>query len=362
MRVTALIERPEHVCARYRIEAFRSDLLERGLALELTPVGKRLWGRIRAFWRASRADIVIVQRKLLPVWQVCLLRRAARRLVYDFDDAIYQRDTFTRKRPESWKRELRFWATIYAADTVIAGNDFLAERATAYGDSQRIHRVPTCVDPRPYPLATQSRSGPHARLVWIGQRSTLGGLLHARQHWLCLGARLPGMELRLICDTRCTLPGVRVMLRRWSRATEKAELADGDIGVSWLPDDAWSRGKCGLKVLQYMAAGLPVVANPVGCHLEMVLPGRTGFLASTPRQWADAISCLAADPPLRRKMGEAGRRLVHERYSTQRWGPRFAELVAGVATSASRAEQPGRHTPQLFLSVGAAPRKPVAAA
>jgi glycosyltransferase involved in cell wall biosynthesis len=108
-------------------------------------------------------------------------------------------------------------------------------------------------------------------------------------------------------------------------------VAGGDIGINWLPDDDWSRGKCGLRVLQYMAAGLPVVANPVGMNREMVVDGRTGFLASTPGQWADAVARLAADPALRRRMGAEGRRLVQKRFSVEVWGSVFAEMVAQIA-------------------------------
>ena len=77
---------------------------------------------------------------------------------------------------------------------------------------------------------------------------------------------------------------MKVVFRPWSRETETAELAEGDIGIAYMPDDSWSLGKCGLKVLQYMAAGLPVVANPVGVHREMIVHGETGFLADTPER------------------------------------------------------------------------------
>jgi glycosyltransferase involved in cell wall biosynthesis len=212
---------------------------------------------------------------------------------------------------------------------VLAGNTYLAQRATAYVDAGRVHCVPTCVDADEYPVAVHRRRGARAALAWIGQQRTLQALPMARPWWEALGKWLPGLELRVICDASCTLPGVRTVLRRWSEATEGIELADADIGVSWLPDDGWSRGKCGLKVLQYMAAGLPVVANPVGAHMEMVIPGKTGFLASTPGEWTAAISRLADDPALRRRMGRAGRRIVEQQYSIQAWGPRWTELVAG---------------------------------
>src|SRR5205807_6528705 len=121
---------------------------------------------------------------------------------------------------------------------------------------------------------------------------------------------LPGLELRVICNRFPQLEGIRVVPRQWSMATEAAEVADADIGVSWLPDDPWSLGKCGLKVLQYMAAGLPVVANPVGVQAEIVRDGDTGFLAETPAQWVEAIGRLAGDPHLRVRMGRAARQRV----------------------------------------------------
>jgi glycosyltransferase involved in cell wall biosynthesis len=108
-----------------------------------------------------------------------------------------------------------------------------------------------------------------------------------------------------------------VEFRSWSQATETRDLADADIGISWLPDDGWSAGKCGLKVLQYMAAGLPVVANSVGLQRRLVRPGENGFLADTPDAWENAVRRLAKDPELRRRMGAAGRQRVEADYRVE---------------------------------------------
>ena len=197
---------------------------------------------------------------------------------------------------------------LYASDAVTAGNGYLAARASSYIDSRRVHIVPTCVDSSRYTLANHKRGPATARLVWIGQQSTLPSLDLAAEHLALASARLAGLSLRVICDRFPDLAGVRVVRREWSINDEALELADADIGINWLPDDSWSRGKCGLKVLQYMAAGLPVVANPVGMNREMVVHGRTGFLASTPEEWADAIERLASNPKLRQAMGQRGRR------------------------------------------------------
>ncbi|NLX98886.1 MAG: glycosyltransferase family 4 protein [Rhodopirellula sp.] len=335
MKVLALVGGPDHVCYRYRIEAFAWALAEEDLLLEAAPISRKTWKRVGQLRRARHFDVVLLQRKLLPFWQLRLLRRAARCLIYDVDDAVYQRDSTSRKPPASWQRMIHYWATVYSADAVITGNEFLRRRTMAYVEPQRLFTIPTCVEPRRYPLASHRRTGAASRLVWIGQRSTLPSLDQCRRHLQAAGEVLPGLELRVICDAWPEMTEIRIVPRRWSSPAETAELAEGDIGINWLPDDAWSRGKCGLKVLQYMACGLPVVANPVGMNREMVLDGQNGFLASTPEQWADAIARLAADPQLRRRMGACGRQLVEQRFSVDRWGAQFAKVVRGVVDRAA---------------------------
>ena len=333
MKALALIESPNHVCYRYRIESFAWALSRRGIMLDVAPMEHGLVPRLRLLLAGRHADVVILQRKLLPLWQLRLLRRLSPRLIYDVDDSLFRRDSYSRKDPQSWARMLGFWAAVNAADAVIVGNGYLKERAGAYVDSRRVHIVPTCVDPSRYPMAKHRRGPATARLVWIGQQSTLPSLDLAGEHLAAATARLPGLALRVICDHFPDLAGVCVVRRLWSSNDETAELADADIGINWLPDDSWSRGKCGLKVLQYMAAGLPVVANPVGMNREMVVHGRNGFLASTPAEWSAAIERLASNPRLRQEMGMRGRRLVEEHFGVERWAPRFARLVEQVATT-----------------------------
>jgi len=333
MKVLALVKEAGHVCSRYRIEAFGWALAERGMTLEVAPLAR---GPLRGLvqLRACRAaDVVILQRKLLPIWQLALVRRAARRLIYDVDDLLLARDSYSRKGADSSTRLARFWATIYAADAVTAGNGYLARRVAEYVGPEKVCVMPTCVEPGRYSLAAHASHGPEVKLVWIGQHSTLASLACAADQMEAIGRRIPGIAIRIICDRCPTVAGVRVEPRRWSESTEAADLAGADIGVNWLPNDEWSRGKCGLRVLQYMAAGLPVVANPVGMNREMVVHGRTGFLAETPEEWAEAVARLADDPALRRRMGAEGRRMVERRFSVDCWAPRFARLVARVGAN-----------------------------
>jgi glycosyltransferase involved in cell wall biosynthesis len=334
VRLAALVESPDHVCARYRLRAFEPYLRAAGHSLEFHTLPKNVWARLTLARSVRGADAVILQRKLLSRPEVAWMRRRIPHLWYDVDDAVWLRDSYAAKGFASRKRLARFQAVVQAAEAVIAGNAYLAAHATAAG-ARAAWVIPTCVDPIRYPLARHERDG--ADLVWVGSSSTLRGLEAIAPLLNTVGAQVPGVRLKLVCDRFLHLPSLPVVETPWSEATEAAEIAAADIGISWVPDDPWSRGKCGLKVLQYMAAGLPVVTNPVGVHPEMVLHGQTGFLASGEADWVEAIRTLAADRALRREMGAAGRKLVEERYGVEvgarLWLNLIDGLLAGRATA-----------------------------
>jgi glycosyltransferase involved in cell wall biosynthesis len=225
---------------------------------------------------------------------------------------------------------------VQTADVVIAGNEFLRDQATAVTDPAKVRLIPTCVDVNRYRLAPHDWSRKRVKLAWIGSSSTIRGLDRIRDTLERLGKTIPRLELKIICDRSLTLSHLPVEFCPWQEATETAELADADIGISWLPDDGWSAGKCGLKVLQYMAAGLPVVANPVGMQARLVRHGETGFLVESAGEWEEAVRRLASDPELRRRMGLAGRRIVESQYHVARgaaaWEAVLQEMGLPLAT------------------------------
>jgi glycosyltransferase involved in cell wall biosynthesis len=271
-----------------------------------------------------------------------VLRRSARHLIFDFDDAVLYRDSYDPRGPESPKRYRRFAATVRAADTVVAGNDFLADCALRAGArAERVRVIPTCVDTDRYEPSEGSGRADGIDLAWIGSSSTLQGLEQNRPLWRALADHVPGVRLRVICDRVPDLGALPVVPVEWSEPTEARELAAADAGLSWVPDDVWSRGKCALKVLQYQAAGLPVVANPVGVHEDMVRPGVTGWLPRDPAEWVESIRALADDPPGRRRMGRAARAAVEADYSVRAWESAFVATVAG----ASAVPAPGPSVP-----------------
>lgn len=331
MRVTALVKSREHVCCRYRIAAFRARFESLGHSLDIRP-WSTLWLLRQLLPPVSQhLDVLIVQRKLLPAWQLNLLRRRVRWLIFDFDDSIFLRSSYNPRGQDCPKRFAQFRHMVQCADLVIAGNDFLHAQATALADPAKVRLIPTCIDPGRYPLARHEGA---AKLAWIGSSSTIRGLDRIRATLDQVGKAIPALELKVICDRSLTLSHLPVQFCPWQEATEAAELADADIGISWLPDDGWSAGKCGLKLLQYMAAGLPVVANPVGLQAQLVRHGETGFLVNTPDDWENAARLLVADPDLRRRMGQAGRRLVEELYHVSLGEREWAKALRALSTQA----------------------------
>ena len=335
-RLLAFTEGADFVCYRYRLAAFTDSLAVAGWRLDLLPRPQGLCGFSAALVEMAAADAVVVQRRLLSGPKRWLVRQAAKALVYDFDDAVYLKDSNRGPSADDPVRCGRFRGMLEAADACLAGSNHLHEQAARCVAAEKVHRMPTCVDPTRYSLADHDRVPGSVTLAWIGSQSTVPALIEAHECLRAAARAVPDLTLEMICDTFSRLAGVCIRETRWSTATEAAALARADIGISWLPDHPWSLGKCGLKVLQYMAAGLPVVANKVGIHCELVAHGETGFLASDPAEWRHAVATLAGDPGLRCRMGREGRRRVERDWSVAAWGPRLAAILDAAVARAAR--------------------------
>jgi glycosyltransferase involved in cell wall biosynthesis len=336
MRIAALVKTPTHVCCRYRVAAFRAPLEAAGHQLEIHGWPASWLGRAALYRRLPHIDALIVQRKLLPSWQLRLARRRVRWLIFDYDDSIFLRSSYNARGPDSAGRSRRFEEMVTLADAVVAGNDFLRDHALPWTAPHRVHVIPTCVDVTRYALAEHDPAKRAVQLVWIGSSSTIQGLEQVNSLFEDLGKTLPDLQLKIICDRSLTLRHLAVRHSPWQEETEAAEIAGGDIGVSWLPPDLWSEGKCGLKVLQYMAAGLPVVANPVGLHKTLVRHGETGFLVETPAEWIEAIRRLANDAALRRRMGRAGRLVVEASYQVALGAAAWLKVLQRLSPAPAR--------------------------
>ena len=255
----------------------------------------------------------------------------------DYDDAV-----FHRYDSHAWPLVRRLLGkkiegVMRRAELVTVGNDYLAESARVAG-SRRVEWLPTVIDLQRYParVSGQRREKGVVTVGWIGSPSTADYLR------LVSAAFAPMQAAGLI---RCVAIGARpdqlagtpFTAVEWREEDEVAQLQKLDIGIMPLPDEKWERGKCGYKLIQYMACGLPVVASPVGVNTDIVDPGMNGLLASSPEQWAEAIRILVMDADLRRDMGDEGRRRVEEIYCVQAQTDRLMDMLYSVANG-ERAE------------------------
>lgn len=303
MRVLFLTHNPDTPSTRYRVRAFLPHFEKAGHAVTVTEYSSSLLSIYPLMKSVAAADAVVLQKRLPPPWITRAIRRRAKRLIYDFDDAVYLKKG-TQGTARKGARVKRFHSMMENADLVIAGNSHLASIAKDEG-AKRTEVIPTVLDPAKYFAAKRE---PHDDVVlgWIGA----GGNM---KYLEALLPRLPKARVRCVCNV---FPkGVEAVA--WSEATEAASLAGMDIGLAPMPDDEWTRGKCGTRVLQYFAAGLPVVADRVGVHEDLVEDGVSGYLVKSADEWTARVSDLVADPSKRRAFGERGRKLVVERYSVE---------------------------------------------
>ncbi len=314
-----ITKNPNDAAARYRAKYLFDAMGERGWTVRHVACSEP-WARLRILLAASRSDITFVQRKLFDPAFAALLRMVSRRLVFDFDDAIFVKSS---GKPSA-RRAARFRGAVEKADLVLAGNGYLA--AEAHRFSANVETVPTCVPLAKYPDPGE-RPAQGDRLVWIGSRSTSKYLKYGHEAFTAIAQRCPDARLRVIGDFEWSHPDLEVESVPWSEAIEQPRLAASGIGVAPMPDNPWTRGKCALKVLQYMACGLPVVSSATGANAEVIEDGVTGFLVSTPAEWADAVEKLLANPDLRSTMGHRGRNRLAEHFSTERTAPRVAGLL-----------------------------------
>jgi glycosyltransferase involved in cell wall biosynthesis len=247
----------------------------------------------------------------------------ARAVFFDVDDAVMLRPLGAGWLSR-WRAWRRFLATARILDQAVAGNRYLAEMFQAQGCGATV--IPSVVDPHRYPVKHHKETR-EPRLVWIGSRSTLPYLQAAAGAIALAARRVPGLRLVTIADATIDAAELPVEPIAWSAETEGDSLCRGDIGIAPTPRDRWTLGKCGFKIIQCMAAGLPVIASPVGANAEIVRAGETGILAESDEEWAAAIETLATSAASRARQGRAGRERVERDYSLDTAARAWAEVL-----------------------------------
>ncbi len=274
---------------------------------------KRLTRRFHLLWASLfRYDVIVISREIFDT--PCLeyekkFRKLTRTLVLDIDDAVFQR------YPEKCEQLARM------SDLIIAGNRYLKEHIEPWNSN--IIVIPTCVDTQEYPAKKEAPSSENRCIIgWMGTTGNLAYLKVVAPALREIAEKLD-FELRLIVPeigplSEIDLQGVNIKHIVWQGKTEVEELLKIDIGIMPLfAEDEWCLYKCGLKLLQYMAIGIPTVSTPVGVNSEIVHQGVNGFLASDTAQWKEAFTQLIEDHEFRLKMGIAARERVIEKYSVE---------------------------------------------
>jgi glycosyltransferase involved in cell wall biosynthesis len=355
LRVLAFVPYPEGRAPgqRFRIEQWAPLLAADGVRVEIAPfldagamdvlyLGGRVatkmlaaldgYGRrVSELRRLGSYDAAYVYREAAlgrPTWLEGRIARALP-LVYDFDDAIYLPATSAANARLGFLKDPGKAAKLTAlAARVTVGNEHLAAWARARSAPDRVTVVPSTIDTGLY-VPMDRAPNPRPVIGWTGSATTVA---HLRPLLPAL-ARLKrevDFELRVIGGT-VRADGLEVRNVAWSAGTEVDDLRGLDIGLMPLPDDEWSRGKCGMKALQYMALGIPPVVSPVGANTAIVRHGENGMHASSDGEWIASLAALARDPALRARLGAAARRTVEDAYSARVQAPRMAQVLRAAA-------------------------------
>jgi glycosyltransferase involved in cell wall biosynthesis len=335
---------PSAPSARVRVASFQPHLAAHGIDLRYRPtLTEREYAQLtstdsavrklgtlgRAAMRAARnasagnGDLILIHRLrfLSPLPSVEPSRAVD---IYDFDDALFVGSILSANRRFEWlKREAsRHRAYLKRARLVIAGNSYLASHARR--SARRVEVVPSCVDPEAQPTRShQSRDV--VTVGWVGSRSTSSHLGEV----LPLFSKLNSDRLRarlVAVGAEPTFSAPWIEFRPWSLSREHEDLASFDVGIMPMPDNEWTRGKCGYKLLQYFAAGVPAIASPVGVN-PLLIGDERGRLANSSRDWLRALDELVGDASTRKSMGSAARSFVERDFSYQRWAPDLAALM-----------------------------------
>ena len=289
--------------------------------------------RLSVCFSSGHYDLVWIEKECFP-WlpapfeQLPFLREIP--YIVDYDDAVHHSYDQLSPGPVKWFLCDKLRGLVSSSTAVTVGNTYLAEWARTAG-AARVEIIPTVIDLERYPIPDRMfEERAEFRVGWIGTPSTSNYLWLVRDALVRLAQKCP---LRLVLVGAGPLEDFGVPLERheWEAETEVSILSNLDAGIMPLPDSPWDRGKCGYKLIQYMACGVPVIASSVGANKEIVDQGINGFVVDTPDQWDAALQVLLLDAGLRKSMGMAGRQKVEQQYCLQVTGPKLAALLKEVA-------------------------------
>ena len=330
MKILFLVQGLDVAASRYRVLQYLPYLKEHGVQATVLPFQKGFFKKLKLFKSAGKYDILFIQRKRFPALWLKYIRKNARRIVYDFDDSVMYRNSKA-ANPESNTRVKMFRNMINASDHVIAGNEYLQKNTTPYTNNVTI--IPSPIDITLYPPKKYPEKNDNVTLGWIGATGSIHYLEKMKPVFEALGKKYKDLRLKIICNVFFDCDNITVEKKLWSEQEEVADIQSLDIGLMPLMDDPWSHGKCGLKILQCLATGVPVVCSPAGINKGIVENGVHGFWANTQEEWIEKLEILINDHDRRKRMGMEGRKRVIEHYSLKANAPRLLKIFQQLSSS-----------------------------
>jgi glycosyltransferase involved in cell wall biosynthesis len=282
---------------------------------------------------AKKYDAVFLYREaslLGPTFYEYVLKWQKIPLLVDFDDAIWIAGNWGNNGLFAHLRFPSKIATICRiCDAVTVGNGYLRDFARRYNSNVAI--IPTTIDLNQYAVQPELADDETFTVLWSGSTPTLVHFETAREALETLASRRK-IVVKVICNKPPERPiaGAQNVFIPWSPTGEAEAIGACHVGIMPLPDDEFSRGKCGLKALQYMATGRAAVASPVGMNRDLIEHGVSGMLASTKDEWVAALETLADDPALRRRLGAEGRRTVERDFSATAGAQKLAAVIEDI--------------------------------
>ena len=323
--------------ASFEDEDLHALLYKRGMMRKkLQLVTRGLGRRLSLVRKVKDYDLVYILREAAllgpPVFER-LIAQTGVPMVFDFDDAIF---VSYRSPSNGYPSYLKFASKTKTicriASHVMVGNPYLADYARQVND--RVTVIPTTIDTEKYRVPERKEKNGPVVIGWTGSHSTVQHLDTMRGALQKL-AEKESFRLRVIGTPAYECPPVEVEAMRWRAETELADLSEIDIGMMPLPDDRWSKGKCGLKALQFMALGIPTICSPVGVNTDIIQDDQNGFIAATEDEWVEKLTRLLGSAELRQRLGHAGRVTVEEKYSAITQTPRVYEIFKSVLSDVS---------------------------
>jgi glycosyltransferase involved in cell wall biosynthesis len=335
---------------RFRIELFLPLLKQQGYQYRvltfldkqawdvLYQPGKRFlkaWGTLKGFFRrinhlflSTKADFVFIHREATPigppVFEWLLVKVFKKKIIHEFDDAIWLPGGEKISRIKKWiKATWKIKYIIKWAYKVVGGNFFLCEYARQYNSS--VFLIPTVVDTEQGHYRQRDQSNDSKIVIgWTGTHTTLHNLE-------VVEGVIPELKKEidvdfLVISNRPPEWDFDFIYKQWELATEQEDLLKMNIGIMPLKEGPWFEGKCGFKLIQYLACGIPTIASPVGVNSQIVIHGENGFIAADKKEWIKHLKLLSDDPLLRSEMGKKGRKHIEDNYSLKSQATNFLNL------------------------------------